>query len=131
MSRPPSAAGTRRRRAAYRRGLAAESLAAMLLRVKGYRILARRARTPAGEIDLVARRGRLFVFVEVKTRREGADEAVTARQRARIARAAEAWLARAGRHGALPADFAARFDVILLAPWRRPRHLPDAFGHES
>src|SRR3954469_9922535 len=84
------------RQVAFRTGLSAESRAAMLLIAKGFRILARRWRSPVGEIDIVARRRRLLVFVEVKARAT-LDEAawsVTDRQRARIAAAAEAWLAR-------------------------------------
>src|SRR3954467_1837101 len=84
------------RQVAFRLGLSAESRAAALLIAKGFRILARRWRSPVGEIDIVARRGRLLVFVEVKARAAFDDAAwsVTDRQRARIAAAAEAWLAR-------------------------------------
>src|SRR5436309_14306519 len=84
------------RQVAFRLGLSAESRAAALLIAKGFRILARRWRSPVGEIDIVARRRRLLVFVEVKAR-ENLDDAawsVTDRQRARIVAAAEAWLAR-------------------------------------
>lgn len=119
---------SRARRAAYRRGLFAESVCAGLLRAKGYRILARRYRSPAGEIDLVARRGAVIVFVEVKQRADGGGEVVTGRQQARIRRAGAAWLAREAGRGALPADYGARFDVMLVAPWRLPRHLPGAFA---
>jgi len=120
-------ADTRARRRSYRRGLSAETLAAMLLRLKGYRILARRYRTPLGEIDLVARRGAHFAFVEVKARPEEA-EVLTARQRERIRRAAEAWLATAESRGILPGDYSASFDLIIVMPRRIPRHLPRAFG---
>src|ERR671936_2076916 len=84
------------RRAAFARGLSAESRAAMLLIAKGFRILARRWRSPVGEIDIVARRRRLLIFVEVKARETLDDAAwsVTDRQRSRIIAAAEAWLAR-------------------------------------
>jgi len=81
--------------AAFRTGLSAESRAAALLIAKGYRIAARRWRSPLGEVDIVARRGAALVFVEVKARAsldEGA-EAVTPRQQRRIIGAAEAWLA--------------------------------------
>jgi putative endonuclease len=85
----------RERTVAFRLGLSAETRAAALLLVKGFRIVARRWRSPVGEIDLVVRRGRLLVFVEVKARGafDDAAEAVTERQRRRIAAAAEAWLA--------------------------------------
>src|SRR5690554_5714671 len=90
--RPPSPA----RVAAFRTGLSAESRAAAFLIAKGYRIAARRFRTPVGEIDIVARRRNLLVFVEVKARMslDAAAEAVTDRGRRRVAAAAEAWLAR-------------------------------------
>lgn len=78
-----------------------------------------------GEIDLVARRGRLLVFVEVKRRADlaAAGEALRPRQQLRIARAAEVFLQRK------PAlrDHDCRFDVIAVAPWRRPLHLRDVW----
>ncbi len=109
-----------RRRDAERRGRRAEAIAAWYLRAKFYRILARRYRTPLGEIDLIARRGRTVVFVEVKSRPTGEAglEAVTAKSRQRIARAAALWLA---AHPAA-AGLDQRFDVIVAAPGRRPRH---------
>jgi putative endonuclease len=113
------------RQIAFRLGLSAEARAALLLRVKGYRILARRWQSRAGEIDLVARRGATVVFVEVKARGalEEAAAAVTVRQQRRIAAAAAAWLA---RHPAMQ-PCALRFDVILVVPRRWPRHIEDAF----
>lgn len=115
----------RARRAAERRGRGAETLAALLLNAKGYRTLDRRYRSPAGEIDLVVRRGRRIAFVEVKERSRAADAAwsVTPRQRARISRAAESWLARHPQTG----DFEISFDVVLVAPWSLPRHIARAF----
>jgi putative endonuclease len=113
------------RQLAFRLGLSAETRAAALLVVKGYRIAARRWKTPVGEIDLVVRRGRLLVFVEVKARGgiDDAAEAVTERQRRRIVAAARAWLARhPGDH-----DRHIRFDAVLVAPWRLPHHLEAAF----
>jgi putative endonuclease len=113
------------RTVAFRLGLSAETRAAALLLVKGFRIVARRWRSPVGEIDLVVRRGRLLVFVEVKARGafDDAAEAVTERQRRRIAAAAEAWLA----SHADDLDRDIRFDAVLVAPWRVPRHIPAAF----
>src|SRR5262245_45529133 len=83
------------RQVAFRLGLSAESRAAAFLIAKGFRILARRWKSPLGEIDIVARRRQLLVFVEVKARERIDDAAwsVTPRQRARIVGAAEAWLA--------------------------------------
>jgi putative endonuclease len=113
------------RQVAFRLGLSAETRAAALLLAKGYRIVARRWRSPVGEIDLVVRRGRVLAFVEVKARVsfDDAAEAVTARQQRRIAAAAAAWLA---KH---PDDATRdiRFDAVLVVPRRIPRHLPAAF----
>ncbi len=102
---------------AYRRGAFAETLAALLFRLKGYRIVARRYRTPVGEIDLVALRGKRLVFVEVKRRKTAEDAAWTlpAKQRRRIVRAAQYWLA--SHPDVTGHDIA--FDVLdLAAPYR-------------
>ena len=111
--------------AAFRVGLSAESRAAALLIAKGYRIVARRFRTPVGEVDIVARRGAVLIFVEVKARMrlDDAAEAVTDRGKRRIVAAAEAWLA---QH---PDDVNRdiRFDAVLVAPRRLPRHIEAAF----
>ena len=114
-----------KRLAAFRTGISAETRAAAYLIAKRYRILARRFRTPFGEIDLVARRGNLVVFVEVKARSslDEAAYAVTTRQQRRIIDAAQAWLVAHPEH----AEFELRFDVMLIAPWRLPRHLLAAF----
>ena len=113
------------RQAAFRVGISAESRAAAFLIAKGFRILARRWRSPLGEIDIVARRRRLLVFAEVKARStiDEAVESVNVRQRRRIAAAAEIWLA------ANPDDSIRdiRFDVILVVPGKLPQHIPAAF----
>ena len=111
--------------AAFRTGLSAESRAAAYLMAKGYRILARRFRTPYGEIDLVARRRNLLAFVEVKARAnlDDAAWAVTPRQQQRIVNAAQAWLMAHPEH----AEFEMRFDAMLIAPKSLPRHLLAAF----
>ena len=123
--RPGAASPRPERRAAFRLGLSAESRAAALLMLKGYRIAARRFRGPIGEIDIVARRGRDLVFVEVKARdsQDDAAEAVTPEQQRRIVAAAQAWLVR------YPADLSRgiRFDAVLIAPRRWPRHITAAF----
>lgn len=97
----------------------------MLLIAKGYRIAARRWKTPFGEIDIVARRRRTLVFVEVKARGRAAEaaEAVTERTKRRVIAAAELWLA----HHPDDAQRDIRFDVILVAPGRMPRHIVNAF----
>ena len=117
------------RRAAETRGRRAERMAAWFLRLKGYRVLARRYKTPVGEIDLIVRRGRQIAFVEVK-RRDTPDEAmfaVTPTGQRRIARAAAAWLA--AHPGA--ADLDLRFDVVIASPRHWPRHIAAAFDAEG
>ena len=113
------------RQVAFALGLSAESRAAAYLVAKGYRIVARRFRSPVGEIDIVARRRGTLIFVEVKARErlDDAAEAVMLRQQRRIIAAAEAWLA------AHPDDmnFDMRFDVMLVAPKSLPRHIEAAF----
>ena len=125
-ARPVVGPGPRpERQVAFRTGISAESRAAALLIAKGFRILARRWKSPVGEIDIVARRRGLLLFVEVKARASLDDAAwsVTPRQRARIVAAAEAWLA-------VNADERIRdirFDAMLVAPGRIPHHIPAAF----
>jgi putative endonuclease len=113
------------RRLAFRFGLTAESRAAAYLIAKGYRILARRFKTPVGEIDIVARRRGVLVFVEVKARERLADaaESIGRRQQQRIIAAAEFWLA--GHPDDAASDM--RFDVVLVVPRRLPVHLAAAF----
>jgi putative endonuclease len=110
---------------AQRRGRRGEALARLALRLAGYRIMAWDHRTAPGEIDIIARRGRVLAFVEVKTRGDmaAAAESLPPRQRRRIARAAVGYLA------ARPdlKDCRCRFDVMLVIPWRWPRHVCDAW----
>jgi putative endonuclease len=111
--------------AAFRTGLSAESRAAAYLIAKGFRILSRRWKSPLGEIDIVARRRGLLIFVEVKARAtlDEAAEAVSQRQQRRVAQAAEVWLAANPKTTFTDA----RFDAILVAPGKLPRHIPAAF----
>ncbi|TPG56115.1 YraN family protein [Sphingomonas glacialis] len=114
----------RDRRVAEAAGRRGERLAGWWLRLKGWQILARRVRTPAGEVDLVARKGTLVAFVEVKMRATAAelDFAIDERRLARVAAAAEYLMPTyAG-----PGDDI-RVDVILLAPGTRPRHIENAW----
>ncbi|MDB5490586.1 MAG: hypothetical protein JWO78_435 [Micavibrio sp.] len=108
----------------YRTGLRAEYIAAWYFRFQGYRILHTRMKTPVGEIDLVARRGRSLVFVEVKARDNvaAALESVKTHQSRRIIRAAEYYMAR--YRGKTP-DI--RFDVIAITPGFRIKHIRAAF----
>lgn len=124
-TRRDAGAAAPERVAAFRTGLSAESRAAAYLIAKGYRILARRFRTPHGEIDIVARRRQLLAFIEVKARAslDEAAYAVTPRQQRRIIDAAQGWLMMHPEH----ADFELRFDAMLIAPRRLPRHLIGAF----
>jgi putative endonuclease len=114
-----------RRIKAYKAGLAAESHAAAILADRGFSILGRRFRSPAGEIDLIAATGSHLSFVEVKTRRTLADAAwsVTPRQQRRIAEAASFWLQSFPEYG----DHDISFDAILVAPRQHPEYIPDAF----
>lgn len=124
-SRPSNRGATPFRKFAEGSGRRAEALAALFLNLKGYRVLARRVKTPVGEIDLIARRGRVTAFVEVKARSFSHQEAeaLMAVNRRRIVRAAQLWL---GRHPDL-AGQDLRFDVIFLAPFAWPRHIVGAF----
>lgn len=114
-----------KRSRAYQWGISAEFWAVVLLRLKGYRILARRFRSPAGEIDIIARRGRLIAVIEVKARpnKNQALEAVSPRQQRRIAAAALYFQARHPQFAVL--DY--RFDLIWVAPHRWPEHILDAW----
>jgi putative endonuclease len=107
----------------------AESLCALALRLRGYRIVARRLRTPVGEVDILARRGRVLAVIEVKARREiaTAAESVTERQKQRLIRAA-GWVV-SGRPDL--AVLQLRFDVMLVAPWRLPVLIVDAWRADA
>ena len=112
------------RQAAEQRGRGAETLAAWWLRLHGWRILARRARVPGGEVDLVARRGRTLAFVEVNARASdaAAGMALDAYRLRRVAAAAERLAPRFMRPGDV-----LRIDVIFVVPGRLPRHLPNVW----
>ena len=120
----PRAQRTREtKRISERRGRLAETVAATYLMLKGYRIVARRVRTPLGELDLIAVRGRRLAFIEVKYRDTlaAAARSVGRRQATRMAAAAERWC---WRHPAFR-DHRIGLDVLYLAPWRMPRHRID------
>ena len=112
------------REAAERRGRGAETLACWYLRLKGWQILARRARVPGGEVDIVARRRRTLAFVEVKARGDAvaAGFALDAWRLRRVVTAAELLAPRYLK----PGD-ELRIDAILVLPGRLPRHLPNVW----
>lgn len=119
--------GRQKKIRAWRKGMSAEFLAAILLFFKGYRILARRFKTPLGEIDLIASRGNWIVFVEVKARATipQALECFSKKNRQRVLDAAGWYLSR------LPNDQRQpflRFDLIVLAPPFSIRHIQNAWG---
>jgi len=122
-----NALATRRR--AFWFGQRGEMIAAWALRLKGYRIVASRFKTPVGEIDLVARRHNLLVFVEVKSRRGrgGMDRPISHRQQQRIIRAASAFV----QQNPAFAKHDMRFDLMIIRPWRFPRHIRGAWRQGS
>jgi len=124
MRKVPGKSALRRQRA-QRRGRVAEWLCLWHLRLRGWRILARGWRCPAGEIDILARRGKVLAVIEVKSRGElaTAAAALAPRQRRRIERAAEAFLLQ--RPDLARLDL--RFDLMLVAPRRPPRHWQGAW----
>lgn len=113
------------RKRAERRGRWSEWTAALFLMLKGYRILAMRYRVRAGEVDIIARRGELVAFVEVKARRDlmAAVDAVTFASQNRIRAAGDHWLAREPD----AARLSLRYDIVAITPWKLPRHYQGAF----
>jgi putative endonuclease len=119
----------RERRRRYALGRWAETLCAWHLRCRAYRILARRFKTPVGEIDLIARRGRTLAFIEVKARNDEATamDSITQHQRRRVWRAAQLFIAGDSR----VQDCDVRFDVMVVVPNRLPRHIEDAWRGDA
>jgi putative endonuclease len=111
------------RQQAETRGRRAETLAAIWLSLKGYRIIATRVRTPVGEIDLIAARGKTLAFIEVKRRKtlNSALQSVTSSNWHRISAAAASWTAK--RTDFQHHDW--RFDLVAITPRARPKHFPD------
>lgn len=116
---------TERRRKAHTRGLSAETYAAWYLRLTGWRILKKRYKTKAGEIDLIAKKRKTVAFIEVKARksRQAALEAVTPASQQRIVRAAKIFVAEHPKAG----FFTLRFDVMIIRPWALPERIVNAF----
>ncbi len=113
-----------KRQEAERQGRKGEGFAAVWLRLHGWKVVARRVKTPRGEIDLVVRRGRTVAFIEVKWRATEAerDLSIDDYRLRRVAAAVEAVAHRFLRAGDSP-----RIDVLLLAPGRWPRHIVNAW----
>ena len=116
---------TDERRRRYRRGHLAEYAAAAVLIAKGYRVLARRHRTPLGEIDLIVHGHGRIVFVEVKQRATAGDleAAISEHQIFRVRNAADLWLGRNAGYR----EHRIGFDLMLVVPWQLPLHFVDAF----
>lgn len=114
-----------KRKRAERRGRWSEWVAAMFLLMKGYRILSLRYRVRAGEVDIIARRGDVVAFVEVKARRDlmSAIDAVTFTSQNRIRAAGDHWLARQPD----AARLSLRYDIVAIVPRAWPRHIKGAF----
>ena len=121
----PVSSLSKTRRRNERRGRWAEGLAEASLRLKGYRLLARRFKSGVGEVDLIMRRGEVTAFIEVKVRSDAdrAVEAVTGFQARRIAAAARLWMAKDPK----AALGVCRFDIIAVSPYQWPKHIPNAF----
>jgi len=109
-----------KRQLAEQKGRRAEVIATWYLRLKGYRILAQRVRNPRGEIDIIARRFEIAAFIEVKSRTkvEDLEQSISAYKMRRVVAAAEV-----EAHKYIRKNGALRFDVILIAPWKWPKHL--------
>ena len=120
---------SRKRERAEKRGHVAELVALTYLRLKGYRLLAQRFKTPQGEVDLIMRRRDVTAFIEVKARgsRDQGVEAVTTTQSKRITAAARFWMARdriANRNFC-------RFDIVVVSPYLLPHHIENAFPGDA
>jgi len=121
----PVSSRSKTRQRNERRGRWAEGLAVLALRLKGYRLLARRFKSGPGEVDLIMRRGDVTAFIEVKVRSTAdlAIEAVTDFQTRRIAAAARLWMAKDPK----AALGICRFDIVAVSPYQWPKHIPNAF----
>jgi len=121
-----SGAQTETKKRAEIRGRRAEVQASLMLRLKGYRILARGFRTPVGEIDIVAKKGRTLVAIEVKQRADIAQglQAISPRQQSRISNALQVYLSKNPAYQSLDQRFDA---VVVVRKWGWPYHLKNAW----
>ncbi len=124
--------GVNKRKNAYKFGLRAEKTAVLLLKIKGYRVIAERYQNAFGEVDILALKGGVLAFVEVKARRSFREcaESITPAKQQRQIKAAKSLLAYPGSFARWfnPAEVQVRFDVVMIVPWRLPRHMVNAFG---
>ena len=111
----------------YRFGILSEYLVIWFLRLQGYTITDRRCRTRLGEIDLIARRGKTLAFIEVKARKNQENELVHLRQQQRISRSASLLIAKRKEF----ANLKARFDVVIVRPWKIPKHIKNAWEYNG
>lgn len=125
MTPHPHRKRSARGRKANKQGHRAETLCKLLLRLKGYKIIATRYKTHQGEIDIVATRGKVLAFIEVKSRPNilAAHEAVSMQQQERLCRTGALFHA----HNRGYSHYIMRFDIMLILPWRWPRHIKNAF----
>lgn len=124
MSSRSTASADSKRQDSERRGRQAERIAAIYLMLKGFRILERRFKATTGEIDLIARKGQRIAFIEVKARADlqACESSITPKLRARVRRAADAWMA---KHEVLQ-SLDVGFDIIFIQPHKWPVYLKDA-----
>ena len=120
---------SRSRAKAEAHGHFAEFVALMYLRLKGYRLLAQRFKSPQGEVDLIMRRRDVTAFIEVKARstRDHGVEAVTTTQSRRISAAARFWMAR----DKISNQNFCRFDIVVVSPYLLPHHIENAFPGDA
>ncbi len=118
-----------RRQIAEKKGRSAENLAIWWLRLQGYAIIARREKTPKGEIDIIARRGKTLVFIEVKARADfdRGVQSISRHQIRRIVAAAQYW--RSTRRN--EQNFTCRFDIVLVKPYLLIKHIKNAFDESG
>ena len=120
---------TSKRQLAEKKGRRAEKLVVWWLRLHGYGIIAERQKTPKGEIDIIARRGKTLVFIEVKARAdfERGIQAISRHQIRRIIAAAQYWLST----DKTTEIFTCRFDIVLVKPYLLIKHIKNAFDESG
>lgn len=132
MPLSPNKDSTALRKQAHKWGLDAEKIAVWWLKAKGYQILAERYKNAFGEVDILAKKREVLAFVEVKARKTYREcvESITLDKQQRQIKAAKSLLAYPGQYAKFfnPAETQVRFDIMMIRPWRLPRHMTNAFG---